>query len=225
MSETTELVKRDEVNFVPLGESDSIKLSLDIIKRQIVSPTASGKYPSPKELTDMLMLCRARKLNPFTGDVYLVGYDSKGQAKFTLITSHMALLKRAEHSEQYDGMQSGLIVETENGRVHLEGDYIDPNQKATGAWARVYRKDQKVSTYRSLNISKYNKGFGLWKDNPEMMAVKCAEADALRSAFPSSAGGMYLREEMPQVQEKYMGKVETDDSDDGDLGPQRRRSK
>ena len=137
----------------------------------------------------------------------------------------MALLKRAEHSEQYDGMQSGLIVETENGRVHLEGDYIDPNQKATGAWARVYRKDQKVSTYRSLNISKYNKGFGLWKDNPEMMAVKCAEADALRSAFPSSAGGMYLREEMPQVQEKYMGKVETDDSDDGDLGPQRRRSK
>ena len=29
-----------------------------------------------------------------------------------------------------------------------------------------------------------------------MMAVKCAEADALRSAFPTTTGGLYISEEM-----------------------------
>merc|ERR1711991_914366 len=62
-------------------------------------------------MMDFLMLCRARKLNPFEGDAYLVGYDSKDGAKFSLITSHQALLKRAELCQQFDGMESGLILD------------------------------------------------------------------------------------------------------------------
>lgn len=229
MSETQAIVKVGETSFVPLGESEAIKISADIIRRQMITPTASGKEPSNKEILDLVMLCRARKLNPFTGDVFLVGYDTRGGAKFNIIVSHMALLKRAEHSEKFDGMESGLILETDKGRVETQGDYIEPGQKAVGAWAKVYRKDQRIPTYRSLNISRYDKGNGLWRESPEMMGVKCAEADALRSAFPSSAGGLYLSEEMPEQPRpiRNMGRiVATEEEDeDGDLGPQKKGKK
>ena len=229
MTETQAIVKAGETSFVPLGESEAIKISADIIRRNLITPTASGKEPKDRDILDLVMLCRARKLNPFTGDVYLVGYDTRGGAKFNIIVSHMALLKRAEHSEKFDGMESGLILETENGRVETQGDYIEPGQKAVGAWARVHRKDQRVATYRSLNISRYDKGNGLWRENPEMMGVKCAEADALRSAFPSSAGGLYLSEEMPEqprpVRNITRAAQAQETDDDGDLGPVKKGKK
>jgi len=198
MSQSLQQVNKNEISYVPLGNSDPIKLSLAIIERQIVTPTKSGKKPTQKEMMDFLMLCRARKLNPFEGDAYLVGYDSANGANFSLITSHQALLKRAELCPQFDGMESGLILEDENGLLsETEGDFIQASQNAVGAWARVHRSDRKIATFRRLNIDRYDRGFGLWKKQREMMGVKCAEADALRSAFPSVTGGLYISEEMP----------------------------
>lgn len=94
--QTTNNTNKGEIQYTPLGNEDPIKLSISIIERQIATPTKSGKKPTQKEMMDFLMLCRARKLNPFEGDAYLIGYDSRDGAKFNLITSHQALLKRAE---------------------------------------------------------------------------------------------------------------------------------
>lgn len=205
------------VQFIPLGNEDPIKLSLGIIERQIANPTKSGKRPTQKEMMDFLMLCRARKLNPFEGDAYLVGYDSGNEAKFSLITSHQALLKRAELSNDFDGMESGLILDD---MTETEGDFLPPGTKAIGAWARVHRKNRRIPTFRRLNIDKYNKNFGLWKNQAEMMAVKCAEADALRSAFPTTTGGLYIREEMPpESRQAEPVAALLEDDEDHDLGP------
>jgi len=226
MSQELQQVNSKEMTYVPLGNADPIKLSLAIIERQIVTPTKSGKKPTKKEMVDFMMLCRARKLNPFEGDAFLVGYDTRDGAKFSLITSHQALLKRAELCPHFDGMESGLIVEDEHGNlVETNGDFIHGESKAVGAWARVHRSDRKIPTLRRLNISRYNKGFGIWKENPEMMGVKCAEADALRSAFPTTTGGLYIQEEMPQVSVQTPASIltDTDDDDDSDVAPSKQR--
>ena len=223
MTQQIQQVKESaEVSFIPLGEQEAIKLSLGIIERQIVSPTRSGKKPSQKEMMDFLMLCRSRRLNPFTGDAWLVGYDSKDGANFSIITSHESLLKRAELCQHYDGMESGLILEDENGVLEeTQGDFLPTGAKAIGAWARVHRSDRKIPTYRRLNIARYDTGKSYWAKNRELMAVKCAEADALRSAFPTSAGGLYIREEMPEVpkQVDITSNLLTEPDDDHDLGP------
>lgn len=211
-----------EVEFVPFGGGDKIKLSVAIIQNLIAVPTKTGKTCSERDAMKFLMLCRSRGLNPFEGDAFLIGYDSQDGPTFSLITAHQAFLKRAELHPEYDGMESGVIIspalacpmcsaqggrEVSNNWVvcsackgvgqtdEIEGDIIPSESQLIGGWAKVHFKQRKVLTKKRLSIKTFNKGFGRWRDDPAGMIVKCAEADALRSSFPTKFGGMYLREE------------------------------
>ena len=199
--------KEKPMEFVPFGATDKIKLSIDIVKRLIAVPTKTGRTCSDRDAIKFMMLCQAKGLNPFEGDAYLIGYDSR-QADgsilpiYSQITSHQAFLKRAELHPEYDGMKSGVIVKGEAGAVlELEGDFYLDGQEVIGGWATVFFKNRKTPMTKRVRLARFNKGLGIWKDDPAGMICKCAEADALRSAFPTKIGGLYLREEgaMPQV--------------------------
>ena len=100
--------------FVPLGASDEIKLTVAMVRQFVAVPTKSKKEASDIDCIKFIALCKARRLNPFEGDAYLIGYDSQDGPKFNLITAHQAFLKRAEQSPDYDGMTSGLIVKRDD---------------------------------------------------------------------------------------------------------------
>lgn len=184
--------------FVPFGASDSIKLSVAMVRSLIASPTKSGRLPSDGDCIKFIALCRARKLNPYEGDAFLIGYDTKDGAKFNLITAHQAFLKRAELSPEYNGMRSGIIVEREGKLVDLEGDFFLESDTVMGGWATVYFKNREHPMHKRIRLQRFNKGFGVWSEDPAGMICKCSEADALRSSFPTMLGGMYLREEVEQ---------------------------
>lgn len=83
----------------------------------------------------------------------------------------------------------------------LEGDFvpdeIDGNPvELKGGWCRIYFKGRKNPEYQRLRLSTYSKGFGNWSFDGAGMICKCAEAAAMRGAFPTTLGGMYMREEM-----------------------------
>lgn len=199
MSETqTAVVKKEdkEVVYVPFGGKEDIKLSIAIVRNQIAVPTKSGKLPTDTDCIKFLMLCKARLLNPWEGDCYLIGYDGAKGPQFSLITAHQAFLKRAEVNPEYDGMKSGIIVEENSELKDLEGDfYVSPAQKVVGGWATVFFKNRKYPMHKRVRVSRFNKGFGLWNDDAAGMIAKCAEADALRSSFPTMLGGLYIKEE------------------------------
>ena len=193
------------IDFVPYGSADPIKLSVSIIKNLVAVPTRTGKTCSDRDAMKFLMLCRAKRLNPFEGDCFLIGYDSRdGVANFSLITAHQAFLKRAEVHPDFDGMESGVMVKkkddegnVDGNEIELEGDYFDDaTHQLVGGWARVHFKKRKIPTKRRLKLQRFAKDFGVWKDDPAGMIVKCAEADALRSSFPTMMGGMYMQDEI-----------------------------
>ncbi len=198
MSEAIEKAEPKAMEYVPYGCQDKIKLSISIVKNLIAVPTKSGKTCSDKEAMKFLMLCQSKRLNPFEGDCFLIGYDGRdGVAQFSLITAHQAFLKRAELHPEFDGMKSGIIVQGEEGKlVELEGDFHVEDQKVVGGWATVYFKNRKIPMTRRLRLKRFQKPFGVWLDDPAGMIVKCAESDALRSSFPTMLGGLYLREEV-----------------------------
>lgn len=210
----TQAKTEKEMEFVPFGAADKIKLSIKIVQTMIAVKTRSGATCSDADAIKFMMLCEAQRLNPFAGDAYLTGYDGKdgAPAKFSLITAHVAFLKRAEASPDFQGMESGVIILSgsevdEKGvrsggeLVEREGDFYLPEEIVVGGWAKVFRKDRKP-TYRRLAVEqrKPNYSTPFW-DPPKHaeQIVKCAEADALRSTFPSLLGGLHAPGEIYEV--------------------------
>jgi phage recombination protein Bet len=196
----TQIEKAEKpMEFVPYGAVDKIRLTLSIIQNIVAVPTKSGKTCSERDAMKFMMLCQAQRLNPFAGDAFLVGYDGQNGPTFSLITAHQAFLKRAETSEDFDGMTSGLIIRGEGDSVtEREGDFhlSEEAENIVGGWAKVFHKKRSHPTSRRIRMARFNNGFAQWKADPAGMIVKCAEADALRSTFPTLLGGLYMKEEL-----------------------------
>lgn len=186
------------MTYTPVGEASPVELSVKTVQRFLTTPTRTGKTPNQADVVRFMMLCQARGLNPWVGDAFLVGYDSKDGPVFNLITSHQALLKRAECCPEYKGRESGVIVQAKGDKepTFRPGSFVMPNEILLGGWARIHRDGLTEPSYAALNLETRNSGFGRWKDDAAGMIVKCAEAEALRRAFPSQTSGLYTRDEM-----------------------------
>ena len=194
------------VEYVPYGAQDKVKMTVGIIQNLIAVKTKTGKTCSERDAIRFMAMCQAKRMNPFEGDCFLIGYDSKDGPSFALVTAHQTYLKRAELHPEFDGMKSGLIVREELGLKDVEGDFYDEGQQVVGGWATVYFKNRKQPMHKRLRLSRFQKPFGIWQDDPAGMICKCAEADALRSSFPTMLGGLYLREEIDILPPKEFAK-------------------
>lgn len=195
------LAKDHRLEYEPFGGKGNIRLSVSIVQNLICVKTKSGKGCSENDALKFMAMCQAKRMNPFEGDCYLIGYDGKNGPEFSMITAHQTYLKRAELHPEYDGMKSGLIVHEDNEdgtytTKEIEGDFYESDQIVVGGWAEVHFKNRKVPTKKRLRLERFKKPFGVWVDDAAGMICKCAEADALRSSFPTMLGGLYMREEM-----------------------------
>src|SRR5437667_7495753 len=99
-------------------------------------------------------------------------------------------------------MSSGVIVKAGDTLKDYEGDFHPEGEELIGAWAKVFFKNRKVPSTDRIAVRNFIKTTRegtptkFWKENPAGQIVKCAEASALRKAFPTMCGGMYLREEI-----------------------------
>src|SRR5689334_18978646 len=85
-TQITQTPKETTYQFVPLGESDPITLTVSRVKQFLCTPTKSGKHPTNEQVVKFIMLCKAQGLNPWLNDAFLVGYDSQDGPTFSLIT-------------------------------------------------------------------------------------------------------------------------------------------
>lgn len=226
-----------EFRFTPFGEQREILLTPALISDVLAVRTKKGRGPSKADVRIFLERCAAQGLNPYCGDAYLIGYDNDDDtATFSLITSHQAMLKRAEPHPKYDGLESGVVVilkalagsagaglrdskptpeEIEAARANVRpmaelalnrpGELVYPDEIVIGGWARVFRNDRTRPAIANLTFSVYNTGYSRWKKDPGGMIVKCAEASALREAFPTTLGGLYIAQEMEALQHQILG--------------------
>ena len=202
MAESKALV----ISYVPMGEDKPLELTMDRVIKFLARPTKNGVWPTSEDIVRFMMLCQAKQLNPWVDDAYLLGYDTRDGAKFSLITAHQAILKRGEVSPNYDGMESGVVIMQRNEDdtktiVQREGDLVYEGESLIGGWAAVYRTDRTHRSYDSLKLQTFDTGQSRWKKDPAGMIVKCAEASAMRKAFPSQTGGLYNQEEMKSITE------------------------
>ena len=199
MSNEVKTQGNKEVSVIYDVDGEQIKLTPKIVQDYIVGTDAEITMPEFKMFTS---LCKARKLNPFLKEAYCIKY---GKQPAQIVVSKDAVLKRAILNPNFDGIESGVIVQRiETGEViERKGTfYIKAEEKLVGGWARVYRKNWTHPTYCSVSFDEVaqTKSDGSlnsnWTGKGATMVEKVAKVRALRETFIEDLGGMYEAEEM-----------------------------
>ncbi len=138
--------------------------------------------------------CQRTGLDPFAKQIYMVGrWDNRaGAMKYVIQTGIDGYRLIAERTGTYAGSdetwqeQGGnLVSATVTVRKVVAGQVC--------GFTATARLEEYVQT------GKDGKPMGLWAKMPHRMLAKCAEALALRKAFPQDLSGIYTAEEMSQA--------------------------
>lgn len=197
MSNTKET--KQELTVVYEADGETITLTPSIVQNYIVGTDAKITLPEFKFFTS---LCKARGLNPFLKEAYCI---KCGKNPAQIVVGKDAVLKRAIKNPNYDGMESGVIVQVkETGEItERKGTfYLRDIENLVGGWAKVFRKDWQHPTYCSVAFDEVaqKKSDGSlnanWSGKGATMVEKVAKVRALRETFVEELGGMYEAEEM-----------------------------
>lgn len=163
------------------------------------------------ELEFFLATCVRVKLDPFARQIWFVKRkqrieDANGNAEYKLVgkpeTSIDGLRTIAERTGEYEGQAPMLWC-------GADGKWIDvwlKSEPPVAARATVFRKSFRepmvaVALFSELCPKFPNGDIGpMWKKMAANQLAKCAEALALRKAFPRDLSGMHTDTEMEHVQ-------------------------
>ena len=198
MSNQNQNPQKAEMTVVYEANGEKITLTPSIVQNFLVGDSGTITLQEFKFFTE---LCKARKLNPFLKEAYCIKFGSQPAQ---IVVGKDAILKRAIIHPDYDGMESGVIVQViETGEIiERKGTfYIKSEEKLVGGWAKVYRKNWKYPTYCSVEfyeVAQTKKDGQLnsnWAGKGGTMVEKVAKVRALRETFIEDLSGMYDADE------------------------------
>jgi phage recombination protein Bet len=161
------------------------------------------KGASDEELRLFVEVCRHKNLSPFSRQIHPVKrWDSTLRREvmtFQVGIDGFRLI--AQRSGQYAGQTAPRWCGPDGKWREI---WLDKNPPA-GAMVGVHRTGFKEPMFAIALYSEYaqiTKEGGpnsMWRKMPSNQLAKCAEALALRRAFPEELGGLYVAEEMNQT--------------------------
>lgn len=180
------------------------RAQIDLIKKTI------AKGASDDELNMFIQVCKGANLNPFLKQAFLVPrWDSKdGKEVRAIQISIDGFRAIAEESGNYAGNDDPAFGKMMKFEIKdKQGKVTETKEVPESAMVTVYKIVQGVrcpftATARWTEYYPGDRIGFMWKTKPHIMLGKCAEALALRKAFPKLLSGFYAQEEMEMTQVK-----------------------
>jgi len=196
------------MNTLPAAKTEPAGLftpaQIDLIKRDIC------KGASDDELKKFLWECERTRLDPFTRQIYSIqrrekyldGQQWKWRSTRSTQVSIDGFRLLAQRSGEYAG-QLGPEWCGSDGIWHdvWLADVTAPSAARVAAMRKDFEKPLWAVALLNDYAARNDKGelVAMWRKMPALMLAKCAEALALRRAFPHELSGLYTSDEMMQA--------------------------
>lgn len=174
---------------------------IDLVKRTIC------KGATDDELKMFMYQAHKAQLDPFARQIYSVArFDGKlGREVRTTQTGIDGFRLIAERTGKYEGQNGPWWC----GKDGVWKDVWTADEKPLAARVGVWKSGAREPTWGVVKWSEYVQTYkdkqgnilptGKWATMPTNQLAKCAEALALRKAFPMELSGLYIDEEMEQA--------------------------
>lgn len=147
---------------------------------------------SREELALFSQICQSKGLDPFSNQIYAI----KRGGRLTFQTGIDGLRSIAERTGEYEGQEDPVWYDA-SGAQH----YVWLKEEAPVACrVGIFRKGMQRPIRAIATFVEFRSGSNpLWKTMPAHLLSKCAEALAIRKAFPQAVGGIYERDEPMKI--------------------------
>lgn len=213
------LAKKEQVIEYTASDGQKLALTFETVKKYLA--VGHPEFLTEQEVVYFLNICRARKLNPFIKDCYLIKYTKSEPA--AIIVSIDFFRKRAKAQRDCRGWKKGVIVSTKDGQIKYTNGLVQKDETLLGGWFEAKPAGWDEPFRLEVNLDGYIKRTRegeitqFWQPEKQpTMIMKVAESQGLRTLWPDEFQQLYTQEEV----EAGIGETTIDVTKEPELPPE-----